>query len=122
MPATKNLRPTETAHVYLDDRGRPWIDDTAYRVSMVVNDHRGPNGYTPEQIAEAHYHELTLGQIHAALSYYYDHKAEVDAQIAEEVRYAEESRAKAEQDPKYQAWKQKLLRAREEADRRGAAG
>jgi uncharacterized protein (DUF433 family) len=122
MPATKNLRPTESPHIFLDDRGRPWIDDTAYRVSMVAIDHRGPNGYTPEQIAEAHYHELTLAQIHAALSYYYDHRAEIDAQISEEVRYFEEARAKAEADPKYQAWKAKLLRAREQMNHEEAAG
>jgi uncharacterized protein (DUF433 family) len=112
MPTTKILRPTESPHIFLDDRGRPWIGDTAYRVSMVVLDHRGPNGYTAEQIAEAHYHELTLAQIHAALSYYYDHQAEIDAQIAAEVRYVEEARAKAEADPKYQALMEKFRRAK----------
>jgi uncharacterized protein (DUF433 family) len=114
MPATKNLRPTEAPHIYLDDEGRAWIDDTAYRVSMVVLDYCGPDGFTPEQIVEEHYHALTLGQVHAALSYYYDHKAAIDAEIAEETRYYEESRAKAEQDPKYQEWKAKLLRKRQE--------
>jgi uncharacterized protein (DUF433 family) len=122
MPATKTLRPTEAPHIFLDDQGRPWIDDTAYRVSMVVRDHCIPDGYTPEQIAEAHQHELTLAQIHAALSYYYDHRAELDAEIAEEDRYVAEMRAEAEADPKYQAWKEKLMRAREAMDRNGAAG
>jgi uncharacterized protein (DUF433 family) len=112
MPAIKNLRSTESPHIFLDDEGRPWIDDTAYRVSMVVLDHRGPDGFTPEQIVEEHYHELTLDQIHAALSYYHDHQAEIDAQIAEEVRYFEESRAKAEEDPKYQALMEKFRQAK----------
>ena len=67
MPPTKNLRPTEAPHIYLDDQGRAWIDDTAYRVSMVVLDYRGPDGFTPEQIVEEHYHALTLGQVHAAV-------------------------------------------------------
>jgi uncharacterized protein (DUF433 family) len=112
MPATKNLRPTESPHIFLDDEGRPWIDDTAYRVSMVVRDHCIPDGYTPEQIAKAHYHELTLAQIHAALSYYHDHQAELDAEIAEENRYVEEMRAKAEADPKYQALLEKFRQAK----------
>ena len=38
-------------------------------------------GYTPEQICEAHYNELTLAQVHAALSYYYDHQPEIDAEL-----------------------------------------
>ena len=29
-------------------------------------------------------YDLTLGQVHAALSYYYDHREEIDAIIAEE--------------------------------------
>jgi uncharacterized protein (DUF433 family) len=122
MPAIKTRRPTEAPHIFLDDEGRPWIDDTAYRVSMVVRDHFVPNGYTPEQIAEAHDHGLTLAQIHAAMSYYYDHQAQLDAEIAEEDRYVDAMRAEAEKDPKYQAWKQKLLRAREAMDRGEAAG
>ena len=114
MPATKNLRPTESPHIFLDDEGRPWIDDTAYRVSMVVLDYCGPDGFTPEQIVEEHYHALTLAQVHAALSYYYDHKTTVDAEIAEEIRYVAEARAKAEADPKYQEWREKIRRKREE--------
>jgi uncharacterized protein (DUF433 family) len=117
MPTTRNLRPTETAHIFLDERGRAWVDDTAYRVSMVIRDYQGPDGYTPEQICEAHYHELTLAQVFAALSYYYDHQTEIDAEIAEEQRYYEESRAEAEKDPRYQAWMEKVRRARQELGR-----
>jgi hypothetical protein len=38
---------------------------------------------------------LSLGQIYAALSYYFDHKAELDAQIEEQLRFVEDSRASA---------------------------
>ena len=116
MSQIQNRKPTATAHIYLDERGRAWVDDTAYRVSMVVID---ATGYTPVQICDAHYNELTLAQVHAALSYYYDHKAEIDAEIEAERREVEALRAEAEKDPKYQAWKQKLLRQREEFERRG---
>ena len=37
-------------------------------------------GASPEDIANEFH--LSLGEIHAALAYYYDHKAEVDAAIA----------------------------------------
>ena len=39
------------------------------------------------------YPHLSLAQIHAALSYYYEHQAEVDADIERRDRYVEELRA-----------------------------
>lgn len=45
-------------------------------------------GATPQEIA-TEFH-LTLGEIYAALAYYYDHKQEMDAQIAETARQAEQ--------------------------------
>ena len=39
---------------------------------------------------------LTMGQIHCALGYYYDHKAEVDQDIEDRQRMAEELRPKLE--------------------------
>lgn len=38
---------------------------------------------------EAH-HQLTLAQVHDALSYYYDHQAEIDAQVAADEEIIEE--------------------------------
>jgi uncharacterized protein (DUF433 family) len=71
---------TATAHVWLDERGRGWIDDTNVKVIEVVLDKLG-YGWTAEQIFEEHDHHLSLAQIHAALSHYYDHQAEYDAEI-----------------------------------------
>jgi O-acetylhomoserine/O-acetylserine sulfhydrylase-like pyridoxal-dependent enzyme len=45
-----------------------------------------------EQIQEA-YPGLSLGQIYAALAYYYDHEEQVDAEIAAAAQYAAEARA-----------------------------
>jgi hypothetical protein len=42
-------------------------------------------GLTPEEIQQGHEH-LTLAQIYAALSYYYDHQAEIDAEIEQAKR------------------------------------
>lgn len=43
---------------------------------------------SPEEIGERFH--LTLGEVHAALAYYYDHKDEIDRDIAETDRQAEE--------------------------------
>ncbi|MCI0464427.1 MAG: DUF433 domain-containing protein [Gemmataceae bacterium] len=74
------MKPSGTAHIVLDERGRGWIDDTNVKVIEVVLDKLG-YGWTPEEMHAQHPH-LSLAQIHAALSYYYDHQAEYDAEIA----------------------------------------
>jgi len=37
---------------------------------------------SPESIAQSVLHHLTLAQIHDALSYYYDHQGEIEAELA----------------------------------------
>lgn len=40
-------------------------------------------GETPESLAQNVLPHLTLAQVHDALSYYYDHQAEIDTELAE---------------------------------------
>ena len=68
-----------TTHIWLDERGVAWIDDTNTKVIEVALDMIA-HGWSPEEIHFQHPH-LSLAQIHAALGYYYDHKAEMDEQI-----------------------------------------
>jgi uncharacterized protein (DUF433 family) len=51
-------------------------------------------GMSPAAIA-ATYHTITLAQIHSALAYYYDHRDEIQAAIAEEDRFVEDLKAKS---------------------------
>jgi uncharacterized protein (DUF433 family) len=85
------VRPSGTAHIVLDDRGRGWIDDTNVKVIEVVLD-QVAYGWAAEEIHAQHPH-LSLAQIHAALSYYYDHKAEYDAEIERQVQEYDRLRA-----------------------------
>ncbi len=62
--------------------GKPIIAGTRLKVSQIALEYERL-GWSPDEIVEAHPH-LTLAQIHDALSYYYDHQAEVDAQVAAE--------------------------------------
>ena len=66
-------------HIELDDRGRPWVAGTKVKVIEVVLDHVA-YGFSPAEIHLQHPH-LSLAQVHAALSYYYDHQAEIDAEM-----------------------------------------
>jgi hypothetical protein len=56
------------------------------------------NGWNPEEMQAQHAH-LTLAQIYAAFAYYFDHQGELDAQIEEDSRYAEEMRRQAGESP-----------------------
>lgn len=103
MPKSSELKPSGTAHIYLDERGRGWVADTNVRVDQIVADVIGPEKMTPERVIEAYPHAgLTLAQIHAALAWYYDHQAEMDAQFARELERVEASRLEQRKRPQYQ--------------------
>lgn len=78
-------------YIEVDDRGVAKIIGSRAKVMQIVMDTM--NGFSPEKI-HAEYPHLSMAQIHAALAYYHDHKVEVDGQIEESRRYAEEMRAK----------------------------
>ena len=69
-------------HVHRDERGRAWIDETNVKVIEIVLDHLG-YGWNAEAIQENHPH-LSLAQVYAALAWYYDHQAEMDAEIEQQ--------------------------------------
>ena len=87
----------ETAHIYLDERAVAWIDDTNVKVIEVVLD-KVAYGLSPEEIQREHPH-LSLAQIYAALSYYHDHQAELDAEIERQVQRVEALAAQASDSP-----------------------
>jgi uncharacterized protein (DUF433 family) len=81
-------------HIRLDDRNIAWIDDTNIKVVEVALE-RIAHGSSAEEICDQHNGLLTLGQIHAALSHYYDHQSEYDREIDEQLRDANARRAAA---------------------------
>jgi uncharacterized protein (DUF433 family) len=85
-------------HITLNQRGVPCIDGTRHRVIDIAADH-STRGYNAEQIVE-HYPDLTPAQVHAALTYYYDHQAEMDAALAASYERAEQLRKQHPPHPK----------------------
>lgn len=67
--------------------GRPRIAGRRVPVSQVA-DLYARQSTSIEEIAEML--NLTISQVHAALSYYFDHQAEIDAVIEDEQRYVAE--------------------------------
>lgn len=99
--------PTEAAtHIRTDGRGVAWIDETNVKVIEVVLDqiaHRS----SPEEICFQYPH-LTLAQIYAALAFYHDHRAEMDAQIDQGAKEYERLRAEAGESPLQKRLKRQL--------------
>ena len=75
------------SHIHFDDKGVAWVDDTNTKVIEIVLDQLA-YGWSPEEIHFQHPH-LSLAQIHAALSYYHDHRTELDAAIQRQLDAAE---------------------------------
>jgi uncharacterized protein (DUF433 family) len=71
-------------HILIDDTGVAWIEGTNTKVKEVVAD-KLAYGWSPEEIHRQHTY-LPLAKIHAALAYYYDHQAEMDAEIERDYR------------------------------------
>lgn len=77
--------------IEIDEKGVPWISGANTKVIEVVLDKMAHDS-SPEQM-HVQYPHLSLAQIHAALSYYYEHQAELDADIERRDREVEALRA-----------------------------
>ena len=97
--------------IEIDEKGIPWISGANTKVVEVVLDKMAHNS-SPEEMHEQYPH-LSLAQIHAALSYYYEHRDEVDSDIERRDRYVENLRAQQES-PLTRKELESRLRARDE--------
>ncbi len=81
MVLTMSLPSVETKyeHIILDKKGVPTITGTSMKVIELVLE-KSAYGWSPEELHFQHPY-LSLGQIHSALAYYWDHQKELDADI-----------------------------------------
>lgn len=72
----------ELRSVVLDDQGRPIIAGTRFKVLSLAMEHVFWS-LSAEELHASH-PLLTLPQVYAALAYYYEHKDDLDREIAAE--------------------------------------
>jgi uncharacterized protein (DUF433 family) len=89
--------PTTYEHIILDEHGIPWIKAANTKVVELVADVKA-HGWSPEELVSQHPH-LTLGQVHSALAFYWDHREEIDADLARREAYIEKLRAEVAESP-----------------------
>ena len=83
---------TDIKYIVIDPEiygGRPTV--AGHRIAVIDVAVWMQQGMTPDEIA--HQFHLTLAEVHAALAYYYDHKAELDERLDADERMLAEHAA-----------------------------
>jgi uncharacterized protein (DUF433 family) len=97
-----------TAHIEIDERGVAWITGANTKVIEVVLD-KLAYGWSPGEIHFQH-PTLSLAQIHAALTFYYDHQAELDVEIMRQLKEVEAYAEAAKDSPGRRRLRERGLR------------
>ncbi len=79
-------------HIMRGSDDVPVLTGTRTKVVEIVLDHLA-HASDAEEI-QRHHPYLTLGQIHSALAYYYDHQEEVDQDIARRLRKVDDMQSR----------------------------
>lgn len=84
--------------------GRPRVAGTRIRIQDIYVWH-DLQGRSADEIVAAHPH-LTLGDVHAALAYAFDHRQEIESQLADDEQFVEQLRRETGDGPLTQAIRQ----------------
>lgn len=97
MIDAQSLTPTEYPHIALSPDNIPLIMGTTMKVVELVMAQR-THGWTPEEI-QINHRDLDMGQIYAALAYYWDHREALDMDIQRREAYVAQLEQQAEETP-----------------------
>lgn len=81
---------TAYEHIVINESGVPFMEGTTMKVIELVLE-TVAYGWSPDELQFQHPY-LTLGQIHSALAYYWDHKEELDRDIERRMERVEQIR------------------------------
>jgi uncharacterized protein (DUF433 family) len=98
---------TAYRHIVLDEDGTPVIAGANTKVVELITEMQA-HGLSPEELCFQLPH-LSLGQIHSALAYYWDHRAEVDRDLERRRQRVESLRRELGQPPLVERLKQRGL-------------
>jgi uncharacterized protein (DUF433 family) len=84
-------------HISVREDGVAILPDSGIKVAQLVAEVMA-YGWSPEELHFQHPH-VSMGQIHSALAYYWDHQSEVHQQIEADLIYADELRRRLGDSP-----------------------
>ncbi len=95
MSDVPSMSVTETPyeHIVISQDGVPTIAGTNMKVVELIAE-KIAYGWSPEEMHFQHLY-LTLGQIHSALAYYWDHQEELDGDMERRQQQAKQMRKAA---------------------------
>lgn len=82
---------TRYEHIAVNEDHVPSIAGTTMKIAGLVAEQQA-YGWSPEELHFQHPY-LTLGQIHSALAYYWDHREELDRDVQRRLERVEELRS-----------------------------
>ena len=82
------LTETRYEHIKLNENQVPMISGTTMKMIELIADHLA-YGWSPEELRLQHPY-LTMGQIHSALAYYWDHQPELDEDIEKRLQLVDQ--------------------------------
>jgi uncharacterized protein (DUF433 family) len=84
------MTPVRETHIYLDEGGKGWVRRAGVSVRELIESFHAYGGKAEELVR--HFPHLTLSEVYAALTHYYDHRAEIDEEIKRGREFAEQLR------------------------------
>jgi uncharacterized protein (DUF433 family) len=102
------LTETRYEHVVLSKEGTPFIEGTTTKVVELVLSYLS-SGSSPEEL-HLNYPYLSLGQIHSALAYYWDHQTQLDEDIEKRLARVNELKNRVPTSPLITRLRQQLGR------------
>jgi uncharacterized protein (DUF433 family) len=91
------MTPVLDTHIYLDEKGKPWVKRAGVSVKQVVVSLQQLE-FKPDEVVR-HFPYLMLSEVYAVLAYYCDHRSEIDAELREDKEYVAKARAEAVEAP-----------------------
>jgi uncharacterized protein (DUF433 family) len=86
---------TPYEHIVVEEKGVAVVAESRIKVAQLVSEVMA-YGWSPEEL---HFQHLSMGQIHSALAYYWDHQEETNQQIEGDLQYADRMRRAAGDTP-----------------------
>ena len=88
---------TRYEHITIGEDGVAAVDDARMKVAQLVSEVMA-YGWSPEELHFQH-QQLSMGQIHSALAYYWDHRQEIEQEIETDLQYSDEMRRRIGESP-----------------------
>ena len=98
--------PVRFPHIEVEGHETPVIAGSTMKVIELVTA-QDAYGWSPDEL-HFQYPHLTMGQIHSALAYYWEHKEELDAEIERRERWVEEMRPELEDSEKVRRLRERI--------------